>query len=337
MQDICVEKLMTKDITCVGPDMDLKEVVKLMRENTYSFLVVTNNKIPVGIITEQDIVRILDDFLEKSSTTFSRVSDFMSTPPVVLRLGTTLIEAFEVSQRLKIGHLLVVDASGEIAGLVTQSDLSRAHFQVVEKQRKTVENTIATRTKELLRTNEHFKMLALEDSLLCIGNRRAMEIDLEYTHETAKRYNRSYCIVLFDIDHFKQYNDYYGHLAGDKLLIQVAGYLKRSIRQPDRIYRYGGEEFLVLLPETSMDDVPALGQRLVTGIANLRIPHVKAPQEIVTVSGGIGSGASLDGTKLSWREVLAEADRGLYHSKRNGRNQISIDRFEVSSGISSNH
>jgi len=333
MPGICVEKLMSREASCVAPESKLKDVIKLMRENAFSFLVVTQKKIPIGIVTEQDIVRILDDFLENPTISQSPISEFMSSPPVVLNADTTLIEAFEFSQRMQVSHLPIVDNSGEITGLVTQSDLSRAHFQIVEKQRMTVENTIAVRTQELLKTNEHFRLLALEDSLLCIGNRRAMEIDLGCIHETAKRYDRPYSAVLFDIDHFKEYNDCYGHLEGDKLLIRIAGYLKRSIRQPDRLYRYGGDEFLVLLPETSIDDVPIMAQRLVAGAADLNLPHAKAPMGGVTISGGIGAGLSGKDDKASWRSVLEEADRGLYRAKGNGRNQIAFDRAKTTSGI----
>lgn len=332
MQEILIETLMTKEVIFAGAETKLKDAIALMRENAYSCLVVTNNKIPVGLITEQDIVRILEDIFEKSNISSYRVSDFMSFPTVVLKLEDTLFKALEIAQTMKISHIPVVDAKGEIAGLVTYANLIRAHFQIVEKQRKTVENAIAARTQELLMTNERLQKLALEDSLLCIGNRRAMEVDLDHTHETALRYNRAYSVVLFDIDYFKQYNDYYGHLQGDKLLKQVAGYLKESIRQPDRIYRYGGEEFLLLLPETTIENVPIMAQRLVAGIADLTIPHCKTPLEVVTISGGGGSGIAENNTnKLCWQDVLAEADRGLYRAKRNGRNQIVIDRMECSS------
>ncbi len=333
MRGICVEKLMSREVSCVEPETKLKEVIKRMRENTFSFLVVTNKKIPVGIITEKDIVCILDDLLEKPEISQFPISAFMSSPPVVLNADTTLIEAFEASQRMQASYLPIVDNSGEITGLVTQSDLSRAHFQMVEKQRMAVENTIAVRTQELLKTNEHFRLLALEDALLCIGNRRAMEIDLGCIHETAKRYDRTYSAVLFDIDHFKEYNDEYGHLAGDKLFIRIAGYLKQSIRQPDRIYRYGGDEFLVVLPETPIEDVPIMAQRLVTGLADLNLPHTKTPIGVVTISGGIGSGLSEKNEKPSWRNVLEEADRGLYRAKGNGRNQIAFDCSTVQSSF----
>jgi diguanylate cyclase (GGDEF)-like protein len=196
-----------------------------------------------------------------------------------------------------------------------------AHFHVIGRQTEILEREVAHRTQELREANKKLHDLSMEDALLGIGNRRAMEIDLEFTHETARRYQRPYAVVLLDVDHFKLYNDYYGHIAGDEALKQIATFLKNSIRKSDRIYRYGGEEILILLFETLPDGAQALGQRLIDGLSELEISHETQPLKVVTLSGGI-SGPDEAAADESWHDVVQRADCALLGAKAGGRNRI---------------
>jgi len=325
MEEMQVEALMTKKVCCIRPEMMLKDAIDLMRKNADSCLVITKDDLPLGLISEYDLVRILNEFLDYPHVSHYCVSKFMSSPPIILKLGDSIFDALTVAQSREIRYILVVDHKGAIAGLITQADLIRASLQMGGRQGDSDDMDSSTLTQNLIRTNAYLKMLALEDPLLRIGNRRAMEVDLDFTHELAKRYKRNYSVVLFDIDFFKRYNDCYGHVEGDNTLKAVAGYLKKSIRNPDRIYRYGGEEFLLLLPETPIKNAPIMAERLVKGIAHLAIPHCENPFKVVTISGGIGSAIEEAGEKPTWKQVLEEADKGLYHAKKKGRNQIVVE------------
>ena len=161
------------------------------------------------------------------------------------------------------------------------------------------------------------------DALTGLGNRRAMEVDLEHTHVQAVRYNRSYAVALFDIDFFKLYNDHYGHKAGDDALRTVSGQLLSCIRKCDRLYRYGGEEILMLLPETSLYGALILVDRILAGFADLNIPHEKSSFGFVTLSCGVASQVEENGYD-KWEGLVDLADRGLYASKRGGRNRSTI-------------
>jgi diguanylate cyclase (GGDEF)-like protein len=163
----------------------------------------------------------------------------------------------------------------------------------------------------------------MEDGLLGIGNRRAMEVDLEHTHAVALRYKHPYTVVLFDIDHFKLYNDHYGHLEGDACLKQVSQTLEEAIRKSDRLYRYGGEEFLLILPNTKHSGALILAKRLVENLYNEAIPHCKSPHNVVTISAGIASYSASNGNNISWKNVVEQADKSLYQAKSCGRNQVA--------------
>jgi diguanylate cyclase (GGDEF)-like protein len=204
---------------------------------------------------------------------------------------------------------------------VTQADLARAHVLLIEQQREILEREINCKDCELQQANEQLKALSMLDALMGIGNRRAMEVDLEHTHALALRYSRNYVAVIFDLDFFKNYNDTYGHLAGDEALRQVAGYLQTRIRKSDRLYRFGGEEILMLLPETSHAGAMILAERIVAGLAEKKLPHSSSPFGVITISCGVATQTE-QSTYPSWHELVHRADQALYAAKRNGRNQV---------------
>ncbi|HUK41048.1 MAG TPA: GGDEF domain-containing protein [Candidatus Acidoferrales bacterium] len=322
MQEILIKNLMTEDVRCASPRTPLSQVIQSMKENRHSCMVITIQKTPVGIITERDIVHHFCELMGKGPDHDPEVRSIMSPELVTVRENTDLFEALVIARSNQIRHLPVVNNQHQLVGIITYTDLVAAHFRVIETQRDLLERAVAHRTNELLEVNKKLQELSLEDPLLKIGNRRAMEVDLEHTHASAQRYRRPYAITLLDVDHFKLFNDYYGHVAGDEILKQLAVFLKSAVRKTDRIYRYGGEEILILLPETSPAGAQALGQRLVDGLAELRIPHELHPLKIVTMSGGI-SGFDEAATDEPWFDVVQRADCALFGAKTGGRNRIA--------------
>jgi two-component system cell cycle response regulator len=162
---------------------------------------------------------------------------------------------------------------------------------------------------------------ARKDPLTGLGNRLLLQEDLEALRSRAERYGHSYCAVLCDVDFFKQYNDTYGHLAGDEVLKQVAETMKGCFRRGDTAYRFGGEEFLIVLPEQTSKTATVAAERLRTAIQNLQMPHEKSPFGVVTISAGIT--ALLPGIGKNVDDLLNEADAALYRAKRSGRNRVA--------------
>jgi diguanylate cyclase (GGDEF)-like protein len=164
---------------------------------------------------------------------------------------------------------------------------------------------------------------ARTDPLTRLGNRRGLEEDLATLFGRASRYGHRYCAVLADVDRFKAYNDRYGHLAGDEALRGVARAMTYTLREGDAIYRYGGEEFLAILPEQSLGDAAIAVERVREAVARLAIVHDgNPPRGVITISAGIaelvlGPGAS----PKTW---LACADAALYRAKAAGRDRIVL-------------
>jgi two-component system chemotaxis response regulator CheY len=158
---------------------------------------------------------------------------------------------------------------------------------------------------------------ARHDTLTGLGNRLRLAEDLEALCGRVERYGHSYCVALFDVDDFKGYNDGAGHLGGDGALRAVAGALQQQIRTGDAVYRYGGDEFLVLLPEQSLESARLAAERLREAVEALRLPHPVGG--VVTVSAGV---AQLH-DKASRPDLVFElADQALYRAKENGRNRV---------------
>jgi two-component system, chemotaxis family, response regulator WspR len=150
-----------------------------------------------------------------------------------------------------------------------------------------------------------------------------MEEDLARTHTRALRMGRTYGIALFDIDHFKCYNDHYGHIAGDEALRRVATYIDLVVRAGECAYRYGGEEFLLLMPDCQpADSIFVTSERIRRAVVEAAIPHAARPSapSLVTMSGGVSYWTP--GSPLSALDVIEQADEALFEAKSAGRNRI---------------
>ncbi len=171
---------------------------------------------------------------------------------------------------------------------------------------------------------------AREDSLTGLGNRLRLREDVKTLIGQAERYGHSYCLLLCDIDYFKLYNDHYGHLAGDEALRAVAKIIQGHCRSGDAAYRFGGEEFLVILPEQNPKTAKITAERLRIAVEDLRVEHEKSPFGVVTVSVGVaGFSAEEDSTRVVG-DLLQKADGALYLAKQAGRNHVASHEMEGS-------
>jgi diguanylate cyclase (GGDEF)-like protein len=176
---------------------------------------------------------------------------------------------------------------------------------------------LAHHRHELRRLHRQEALAARTDPLTGLGNRRSMDEELVILAARTRRYEHRYWLMLCDIDRFKGYNDEHGHPAGDSVLASVAGALRQSLREGDSLFRYGGEEFLAVLTETSLESALETAERLRQRVEGLGIPHeLNPPFGILTISAGL---TALTGPV---EMAVARADSALYAAKV-GRNQIA--------------
>ena len=177
------------------------------------------------------------------------------------------------------------------------------------------------RRENLLKVQaEKLSQQSLTDDLTSIANRRRLNQVLEEEVRRAGRTQKPLSVILLDIDHFKAYNDRFGHLAGDACLMRVAMSLQeRVIRAGDLLARYGGEEFCVILPDTDNEAAHALAEALRHKIAGLNLPHPDSSCA-ATLSISLGVATSLAGSADTATGLLLKADNALYRAKQRGRN-----------------
>ncbi|MFA6499224.1 MAG: diguanylate cyclase [Desulfurivibrionaceae bacterium] len=165
---------------------------------------------------------------------------------------------------------------------------------------------------------------SLTDSLTGLSNRRFFDNALRTEFSRHKRSGSQLSLIMLDVDHFKKYNDHYGHLEGDACLRQIAHTLQTVVeRAPDILARYGGEEFVVILPDTDSQGAAALARRIGESVRRLALPHAKSDTaEFVTISLGIATAG--DHVLSDKSRLVALADQALYHAKKNGRNRYEV-------------
>jgi diguanylate cyclase (GGDEF)-like protein len=150
-----------------------------------------------------------------------------------------------------------------------------------------------------------------------------MQEDLEAIEANVERYGRGYAVALCDVDRFKAYNDSCGHLAGDDVLRAVAGALVRTCRKGDAVYRYGGEEMLVVLPGQDDELAGAAAERMRAAVESLGIAHPRGdPADVVTISIGVAV-RHVDGRR-GFEPLLRDADDALYQAKDAGRDRVVV-------------
>ncbi|MFK7992978.1 MAG: diguanylate cyclase [Granulosicoccus sp.] len=309
---------MTEKVATVDPDTPLSDVTSRMAESRFSCIVVVDQGLPIAVVTERDMTRLASQLL--SGETSITLRDVMSPKLITLNVEASCSEALELANGQKIRRMVIIDDEGKLAGVATQSDLLRAHAQDLEFQKTNLEITVTERTQELHTLNQRLMELTRIDPMLDIGNRRSMDEELVKISERARRYHRPYSVALVDVDNFKKYNDNYGHQMGDDALVKVARTLKKAVRSADSVFRYGGEEFLVILPEVGVEGAAIAGEHMRAAIESLEIQHEHAANGILTASFGI---AEENIESPSIKEVINRADYALYIAKANGRNQVS--------------
>jgi diguanylate cyclase (GGDEF)-like protein len=217
--------------------------------------------------------------------------------------------------------------SGDLTARVRTTRLS-PELRLLGETFNAMADQLAEHETELKRANTQLLELAATDGLTGIANRRRFDEQLDAEWSRATRSAEPLALLAVDVDHFKKYNDRYGHLAGDDCLRRVAELLRKVGRRPgDVAARVGGEEFAVLLPGASMADAVAIAQALRGGVSALKMEHLDSPEKHVTIS--IGVAALLPRSDQAARTILDAADAALYRAKRSGRNRVSLNHDPI--------
>jgi diguanylate cyclase (GGDEF)-like protein len=254
-----------------------------------------------GLLTEKyavdgDIVKRTIDTLAVQSM---EVLDFFDIPPGQMKPFSEILQ--EANQEL--------------------GKLSFSYEQMI-MQLKQAEEEAKKCVAELAEANNHFREMAYSDELTGLYNHRFFQETMEKELERTLRYERGLSLLFFDIDNFKEINDTYGHLAGDRVLQSIAQRIKQCMRTSDYVVRYGGDEFAVIMPETNKKGLEVFAERIRRGIEDLL---VGVDGKVIRVTTSIGAAVFAGGKSAIDKAAMFEAaDKAIYLAKGAGRNTIHV-------------
>ncbi|MDP6788466.1 MAG: GGDEF domain-containing protein [Rhodospirillales bacterium] len=246
---------------------------------------------------------------------------------ILKRLGTAGDDAAQYGRTLDTFAEQVAGADdGEALGTVL-SDIVTA-TRAMERQNNDLEQQLATSSSEISSLREDLEDVrreAITDAMTGIFNRRFFDIRLREEATAAEENGRDLCLLMIDIDNFKNFNDTFGHLIGDLILKLLANMLTDTIKGRDTASRYGGEEFAVILPETSLQNAFKVAETIQNRIKEKELKNRSTGENMGRVTVSIGVGCYLPGEDLS--DFIARADKALYTAKHAGRDRVVTERL----------
>lgn len=227
----------------------------------------------------------------------------------------SIVSAFALTDRVNSQRLSYMEA--QKSALLMQKAAKQDLEKVVDERTQALQTTLS----QLEEANEQLQSISMLDGLTGIKNRRFFNEKIEREWARAIRNNSPIALLAIDIDHFKQFNDNYGHLLGDECLRHVAQVIQESVARPsDTVSRYGGEEFMVILPDTDIHGAMHIAEEIRQSIEQQSF-HSEGKTYHLTTSIGVSANTPLYGT--SYELLISEADRALYQSKKRGRNCVT--------------
>ncbi|GBO54912.1 two-component response regulator [Pseudanabaena sp. lw0831] len=335
-----VMEVMSQQVIYGLPSDSILVVAQQMAIHRVSCIVIVDPQtlFPIGILTERDVVKFHHLNLD-----FTQVpaQDVMSTPLSTMCPHDSLWSVHQRMQDLNVRRLVIKQPTGELAGIVTQTQMLKMldpteMYHVMAQMQEIIDrqtNELQQLNQRLQLANGELEKLSTMDELTQIENRRRFNEFLAHEWKRLEYLGKPLSLIMCDIDHFKSYNDTYGHLAGDECLVKIAKSLREATRQTsDLVARYGGEEFVVVLSNTNSDGAERVAQNILTQIQTLQIPHASSEiMGFVTISLGVAT--VIPKQSSSPAMLLQVADELLYQSKRQGRNTYNCKLIATNSSI----
>jgi len=290
------------------------EALGLIAQTPSVAVIVSDQRMP-GMNGSEFLTRCRDIAPDAVKMLLTGYSDMESTIAAINSGGAThfIVKPWDDSQLLQ----------------TVREAVMRFHLILENRRQQETINAQNLKLTELLGQltdqNEELKRLASTDGLTELTNRRTLFEFLGTEVSRVRRYGGTLSLLMIDIDHFKRVNDTWGHAAGDTVLRNIAQLIRLALRDVDIAGRYGGEEFVVLLPETEIDGALQIAERLRLSVAGTPVPQESGPLIPVTISVGVGQLAAEE----SGESLLSRADQAMYRAKNNGRDRVETASLDI--------
>jgi len=312
MNNLCLDDFLklSRRAKWINKDMKTVDLLREMIKNHYESVMIVENFKPIGIFTTKDVVNII----KHNENLELPVYNYMSSPVETINRDCSVKEALEYLKQKHYKRVVVVDEEGNMSGIITQKELISLSYSRWAMLMKEHHEELSQINASLLNKSKKYEAMAATDHLTGLYNRnKFLELYLS-SYKTMEERGNSMSLIIVDIDYFKKINDIYGHNVGDEVLVNISHELQKTLRNIDIVCRWGGEEFVILLPATEIDDAVFLAEKLRNHIHKLEIDKVGE----VTASFGVAKVNKGDDIK----SVVERADKALYEAKDSGRNCV---------------
>ncbi len=286
---------------------------KEMTEKSFDNVMIVEDMKPVGILTTKDIMKLI----KHKNNLEVAVSNYMSSPVDTIHKNASIKEALAFVKQKHYKRVVVVDDKGDLLEIISQQELISLSYARWSMLMKEHQEKLSEINNILEDKNKKYEVMASTDPLTGLYNRYRFSEFYQSSYVAMQQRHNDLSLVLLDIDFFKRINDTYGHNIGDQVLIQVTHVLLRTLRNIDIVCRWGGEEFIVLLPAASLASASIIAEKLRISIETLEIDMVGS----VTASFGVSQ--VLKGDEM--RDAIDRADKALYLAKNSGRNCVKTE------------
>lgn len=298
----------------VHKDDKTSKLLSEMAKNSFDNVIIVENAKPIGILTTKDIMRLI----KYKKNLDLPVHTYMSQPIDTIKNTSSIKEALDFIKEKHYKRVVVVDDNGDLSGIISQKELislTYSKWAILMKEYHEELNEINT---ILEHKNKEYEAMASTDSLTGLYNRKKFTELYKSSYKTMTQRNNNMSMIMLDIDFFKKVNDTHGHNSGDNVLIQVSHAILKALRDTDIVSRWGGEEFLVLLPATDLDNAAYLAEKIRSNIQELKIDRVGH------ITASLGVSQVNKGDKMD--DIIDRVDKALYLAKNSGRNIVKTEK-----------
>lgn len=305
------ELLVGAELKKASQEMSLCDVIGLMDDSMYDCVVLEDAQKGVGIITTKDVLRLFNE----QSDLDKPASTFMSTPLLTITFSTTIKDALDFIKDKNFKRLIITNDNGETIGQITQEELLSRIYSRWASVMRSRQNVLEEANKNLFEKATQFEIMSVTDKLTGIYNRGKFEVELNNEIQRVTRYGSDvFSLIFYDIDNFKKINDTYGHAIGDEVIKGITNLFKKMLRATDVFARWGGEEFAIIMPHTSLANALNATEKLRKVLEETKFTKVG----YVTCSFGVTEYKEED----TAHSLVIRVDDAMYKAKKGGKNKV---------------
>ncbi|MEI0798086.1 diguanylate cyclase [Brachyspira intermedia] len=334
-----IKSIMENRIEVIKKDSTLLEVASLVSKSSNKILAVINDSDKIiGIVNYKELlVNILKNANKKDSKNIfnKEISAFMNKNLIVAHPEDDILVAFDIMKENKIDYLIIINSDNYPIGIVNIYDIYETIIKIRMRNMSIATNEVEKKSsiekdkviKKLMKEIDTLHAQSTIDPLTGLFNVRYFNKIIEEEVERAKRYKYSISIIFMDLDHFKDINDIYGHDCGNVVLHEIGRLLSNSsdninmLRKSDIAIRYGGEEFIVICPNTKKEQAYIVAERIRKTVEKKRFSYEST---IINVTVSVGIAEHKGTSKKPIADTIKNADTAMYEAKHLGRNKVIL-------------